>query len=1146
MAEAAIAATVKFIAAAAAKVTVKAVVTAAAKVALMAGVNAVIQNNSKPEQQGGLTTLTINPAEPRRLQIGKRLNGGVLADWYVRGSKNQNLYLVIYLGEGPMGQLTRVFAGGREVYSSTIAHGVRTTIPNFRSGGDRLWVTYYDGRPGQTADSNLVSQGLGWTSTCVGTGCAYAIVECQWDSDNLTSPPSLAFEIEGAKLYDRRLDTTAGGSGSHRINNPSTWAVSSNPAVALDHYLLGRYTGSVKTFGIGLDAEDVPYDRFAALANLCDEDVTLKAGGTQNRYEAAGFLFADRSYSDTIKDLCRAMNARPADFGGRVGILDGQSRTPVLTLTDDDVIEDSPEQYTPKRSWNDLVSVVRGTYQDPRQNYQAIDYPRVTDAAWVTADGGSAKEATLDLEMETDPERAQRLAWLYAMRERRQAQLTGTYKLRAIELEQGDWFIRDSAKFGEDGKVFEVIDRVLDVATMTVTLTAFEVDAADTAWTTDIPADAPAAPVSNEDTLQDMEVPDLTVTGVTLTGTAAQLPAIKVEWTAPADPRVRQIIVEAVPQAGGTPTSVAVDAATEEVVIGAGVTDDTDYYVRARFAGTFAPSDWTSTYSVTTEGDYSVGVATSVPWSGVTDDGGRPEDGADVTATSSAHLAVVSEITAARDGEASLTAKISSVETAYASADSAISSSVTTLTSSVNALGVGANAVKDSEFRFIPDYWSTSITGSGSLATSVEVSTGGLRKLKLIGSSMTAGDVLRISQPAAGRMNCKAGEIIGARAFIGASNESGVQFGIAFRQADGTYISSSFATTATAFAGNLELDSGTEFSRVATAPANTATAELDIRLTASATPATLRMAHPVLARLPSSATAPPRYSAGSPADASVATNAAAIASEASTRASADSAIASDVTTLTATVGTNTSSISTNASAIADIEDAAAYYEVEVAATGSDPAVVSLKSGKDGSEVSLAAKILRLINNVGGTTIEVMRAVGGYVFFSNPISIDRNGYRATLGPNDDLVLWYGADTVDPPDQTIANSIFALATDGETYIGGGSANPLTGATVSPAYDLDFTFGVYSGTCGPFTVTAQGGDGTYTRTTEKVALLSGTDGFTIVDGTTGTPEVDWSSSGAPGAGKMLFRHTITETSTGRKAQIDFVAEYLDTGPP
>ena len=593
------------------------IATATAKVALLAGLNAVVANQNKPRPQGGLINLTINPNEPRRLQVGTRINGGVLTDWYIRGPRNQYLYMIVYLGEGPMGRITKVFGGGREVYSTPINHGTRTVIPNYRSGGDRLWITYYDGRPGQSADSYLVSQGVGWTSNHVGTGCAYAIIEAWWDSDNQTTPPSISFEMEGAKLYDRRKDSTAGGSGSHRANDPATWELSTNPAVALDHYLLGRYTGSVKTFGVGLGAADVPYAAFAARANLCDEDVPRKVSGTLKRYAANGFLFADRTYADTIRDLCRAMNARPADFGGRIGIIDGEEKTPVMTLADADVIDAVPENYTPKRSWADLVSVVRGTYQNPAQLYQAGEYPRITDAAWTAADGGSPKEATLDLEMEIDAERAQRLALAFAMRQRRQAQLSGTYALRTIELEQGDWFIRAGGIFGA-GKTFEVIDRVLDPRTMTVTLTAFEVDPADSAWDESTAVDPPPAPLSDDNTLLEMEVPALTVTGVTLSGTAAELPAIKVEWDAPDDPRVRQIVIEAVPEAGGVPVSQTVDAGTLMAVFTNGITDDTDYLVRARFVGEFIPSDWTANFEVTTLGDYSVGVASSVPWSGLT------------------------------------------------------------------------------------------------------------------------------------------------------------------------------------------------------------------------------------------------------------------------------------------------------------------------------------------------------------------------------------------------------------------------------------------------------------------------------------------------------------------------------------------------
>lgn len=610
MPQAAVAVAVKIGAAVAAKFTVSAVATAAFKVAALYGLNKVIANQNRPRSQGGLITLAINPDEPRRLQIGKRMNAGVLVDWYVKGSKNNQLFMVIYLGEGPMGQVTRVFSGGRPVHSTPLVHATRTVIPGFRSteggaAGDRLWITYYDGRPGQTADSTLAGASVGWSSNHIGTGCAYAIVECLWDSDNLRTPPSLAFEMEGAKFYDRRLDTTAGGSGSHRIDNPATWALTDNPAVALDHYLLGRYLGDVKVFGVGLDPDDVPYARQAALANLCDEDVTLKAGGTQKRYRANGFLFADRSYADTIRDLCRAMNARPADFGGRIGIIDSEERTPVLTIYDGDVIESVAEQYSPKRSWGELVSVVRGTFQDPLQNYQAAEYPRVTDDDWVTADGGSPKEATLDLEMETDAERAQRLAYLYAVRERRQAQLTGTYGLRMIELEQGDWFIRSGGIFGEEGKIFEVIDRALDVASMTVTLTAFEVDPADAAWDENIASDAPPAPIGSEDLLQAMEVPAITATGVTVEGETAAVPGIEVAWTAPTDPRALQIALEATPALGGAPATATVDIGTCSAVL-APLMDGTDYLVRARYIGQFSPSAWCEEVAVTTPGTYRV------------------------------------------------------------------------------------------------------------------------------------------------------------------------------------------------------------------------------------------------------------------------------------------------------------------------------------------------------------------------------------------------------------------------------------------------------------------------------------------------------------------------------------------------------------
>ena len=147
---------------------------AGVQIALLAGANAVITNQNRPEIQGGLINLAISPNEPRRLILGRRMTGGVLVDWQITGNKNQNLYMVIYLGEGPCGALKKLYSGGRVVYDAdtqgAFVHGVRKTIPDFRSGGDRVWCTYYDGRAGQTGDAYMQAQFPGvWTADHKGT-----------------------------------------------------------------------------------------------------------------------------------------------------------------------------------------------------------------------------------------------------------------------------------------------------------------------------------------------------------------------------------------------------------------------------------------------------------------------------------------------------------------------------------------------------------------------------------------------------------------------------------------------------------------------------------------------------------------------------------------------------------------------------------------------------------------------------------------------------------------------------------------------------------------------------------------------------------------------------------------------------------------
>lgn len=480
--------------------TAATIVSSAIVAAASAAGSAAIKQNNEVKAEGNLLDLTLDAAAPRRLVIGKHVVGGTLVDWYASGDNNTKLHMVTYLSEGPCGQVTKVIAGGREVFTTPLVHGVKTPIPEFKDPSNDnvlLHLTYYDGRVGQTANPDLVALGQGWTTDNKMAGCAYIVAEFSWTSQEMSAPPALQYEMEGAKLYDRRKDTTAGGSGSHRHNLPNTWELSDNPMVALDHYMLGRYYAGVRVFGMDLSADEVPYDRFAAQANLCDENVLTLSGGTQKRYRANGAIWAHIDFATTIKSLCTAMAARPADFGGRIGVIGPESKTPVLTIDDGDLIDAASEVYTPKRTWAQLVGAVEGRYKDPNSLYQEVDYPRVSDAAWETEDGGEPRVETLDFEFETDVERAQRLALLYARRERRQATLTGVYPPFALELETGDWFVRTGDRWGIDGKTFEVLTRVYNAKTMTVSITAQEVDPSDSAWDEDFAQPAPSVPVAN-------------------------------------------------------------------------------------------------------------------------------------------------------------------------------------------------------------------------------------------------------------------------------------------------------------------------------------------------------------------------------------------------------------------------------------------------------------------------------------------------------------------------------------------------------------------------------------------------------------------------------------------------------------------------
>lgn len=530
------------------------------EIALWAGMSYAVDTALKPKLKPAGSELLFNmdPAYPREMIIGQRLVGGSMVARYSRGSNLYNAHMVIQVADHPCVELSKVYDGGRVVRDTPLTHGTRTEITAYsNSGGARVWMTWWDGRPGQTADTDLITKSAqdpdvvagklpGWSSDHVGAGCAYIHVEVQWDSDILTSIPQFTWLVKGAKLYDRRLDTTAGGSGSHRLDDPSTWEYTDNAAVAADHFLLGyKVEDDDLAFGIGLHPSEVPYDVFANAADLSDEDVetgTVDAVETIKRYVVNGVVSTADYFEDVLEAFQIQMAARFVDLGGRIGILGAEERDISLDLSDQDLTSDDQMQFADKLSFDDLYGAVSGTFSDPANLYQQTPYETQYTAYNALPDGGEAQQVQLSLPYEIHPRRAVRNVSAWLNRESLQPRLVGVFMAVAWPLEPGDWFTFTSERLQLTSAKFEVID-IAKNDDFTVLITARAIDPEFLAFSVDDDPDL-SVPPDVEPVSLVLDTPAFTPTATTISGGGATEPVIQVVTTAP-NPVTRELVIEA-------------------------------------------------------------------------------------------------------------------------------------------------------------------------------------------------------------------------------------------------------------------------------------------------------------------------------------------------------------------------------------------------------------------------------------------------------------------------------------------------------------------------------------------------------------------------------------------------------------------------
>lgn len=155
---------------------------------------------------------------------------------------------------------------------------------------------------------------------------------------------------------------------SHDPADESTWAWSDNPVLELLTYLIRTNMG-----GMGFDyARRIEPSEAAwiAAANVCDESITLKAGGTHKRYTAGGVYLHNNDPVDVITELTKAMDGWMSESGdGSLTIVAGKYYAPTVAITDDHILSYNWQRFRPDEA---AVNELNGSYTSPAHKYEEV------------------------------------------------------------------------------------------------------------------------------------------------------------------------------------------------------------------------------------------------------------------------------------------------------------------------------------------------------------------------------------------------------------------------------------------------------------------------------------------------------------------------------------------------------------------------------------------------------------------------------------------------------------------------------------------------------------------------------------------------------------------------------------------------------
>ena len=422
-----------------------------------------------PDTDRSRQSTVKSASEPQKIIYGKALVSGPISFIGLGGTDNSDLYQAIVLAGHQVDAIQDIYFDDVIITNSQINSGntaggaVNAGAFSPQNGVDIVTINKYLGASSQTADQMFVSQFGNYTNAHRGDGIAYIAMKWVLNADSAKTwdkfaPSNVKALVRGKKVYDPRLEVTAGGDAGDSPNNSSYIAYSDNPALCAIDYLMDQ------NVGLSVPSSKIDWSAVITAANGCDATVTVP-GGTEKTFTCNGVVFATDTHQKNINKILSSMNGSLVYSNGKYVLRAGIYANPTVSLNEDDLIGSITVKTSIDRS--ERVNTIKGLFLDPSQGHKMVEFPKVQLSNELQRDNNVVMEKETSFSMTNTSYMAQRLAHKIIKSAGQQKVITFPANYSALNVTAGDrvevsieelsWvnkiFVCVSWVFSEDGGV---------------------------------------------------------------------------------------------------------------------------------------------------------------------------------------------------------------------------------------------------------------------------------------------------------------------------------------------------------------------------------------------------------------------------------------------------------------------------------------------------------------------------------------------------------------------------------------------------------------------------------------------------------------------------------------------------------------------